>query len=603
MTSMSPVNGSANMAAASPVRDAVSPRQAASPKTVAFELLFANASEYRARLPMRVQIYPHDATESIVTTVKNFYGIYSDRHRPKGISFEDKDGNTLIARYENFSNGMVVYVRVFDEYSAETPAYDQQGYQAPVPGAPSYSPDAYGGQAIQSATHDTGRPISRTSRRRSRSPIGMGEQRDASTGSNGQKRRSRPAKNPSSLSQADAYSDYSSDDGAHSTASGRMKEQLGNTDISVENIVEGGRRKRAKFESSELPLFAPPQMPAATSNPSVSPARRVEHHRPSLSLGYSGQNPFTNPRPIQASQTYNNMQHNNMYAPHTAEVRRHRNSVSMTGNGILPTPDPTVGSCVSEEDKDVALQLMRLGDMSNISHGRTSASTLDDTFSGKADAASSTGATSDSEGESEDEHPAQRRKLESGASQAIYQTTEARFMPPAGDAEDVDNKPKIKAPPKPKAVKNKTKTTKAPRPAGAPTVKKLPPVPGGPLSPASAASSRKPSIASANGLVPGEDDQPDLSSKPRCQRCRKSKKGCDRQRPCGRCRDAGLTADQCISEDEGNGRKGRYGRHMGVPIKTEEVLAPVGPPTLLPAAPITMPAIMSSPNKDKKRKR
>lgn len=250
MTSMSPVNGSANMAAASPVRDAVSPRQAASPKTVAFELLFANASEYRARLPMRVQIYPHDATESIVTTVKNFYGIYSDRHRPKGISFEDKDGNTLIARYENFSNGMVVYVRVFDEYSAETPAYDQQGYQAPVPGAPSYSPDAYGGQAIQSATHDTGRPISRTSRRRSRSPIGMGEQRDASTGSNGQKRRSRPAKNPSSLSQADAYSDYSSDDGAHSTASGRMKEQLGNTDISVENIVEGGRRKRAKFESS-----------------------------------------------------------------------------------------------------------------------------------------------------------------------------------------------------------------------------------------------------------------------------------------------------------------------------------------------------------------
>lgn len=343
-------------------------------------------------------------------------------------------------------------------------------------------------------------------------------------------------------------------------------------------------------------------MPAATSNPSVSPARRIEHHRPSLSFGYSGQNPFTNPRPIQASQAYNSMQ-TGMYAPHTADHRRHRNSLSMNGNGVLPTPDPTVGSCVSEEDKDVALQLMRLGDMSNISHGRTSASTLDDTFSGKADAASSTGATSDSESESEEEHPPQRRQKldEAGAARNIYQTTEARFVPPVSELDEIDGKPKIKAPPKPKSVKNKTKTPKAARPAGQPPIKKLPPVPGGPISPASAASSRKPSIASANGLVQGEDDSPDLSSKPRCQRCRKSKKGCDRQRPCGRCRDAGLSADQCISEDEGNGRKGRYGRHMGVPIKTEDVAAP-GPPTLLPAAPIAMPSIMLA-DKAKKRKR
>lgn len=248
---MSPVNGSANMAAAgSPVGDAVSPRQAPTPKTVAFELLFANASEYRARLPMRVQIYPHDATESIVTTVKNFYGIYSGPHRSKGISFEDKDGNTLIARYENFSNGMVVYVRVFDEYSVEPPAFEQQGYQASASGIPSYPTEAYNGQAMQSPSHDMARPSSRTSRRRSLSPNGLREQRSTSTGSNSHKRRSRPSKNASSLSQADAYSDYSSDDGANSTASGRTKEQLGNTDISVENIVEGGRRKRAKFESS-----------------------------------------------------------------------------------------------------------------------------------------------------------------------------------------------------------------------------------------------------------------------------------------------------------------------------------------------------------------
>ena len=62
-------------------------------------------------------------------------------------------------------------------------------------------------------------------------------------------------------------------------------------------------------------------------------------------------------------------------------------------------------------------------------------------------------------------------------------------------------------------------------------------------------------------------DEEDLSTKPRCQRCRKSKKGCDRQRPCQRCKDAGIGIEGCVSEDEGNGRKGRYGRHMGVAIK------------------------------------
>ncbi|KAI6893930.1 hypothetical protein KC334_g12476 [Hortaea werneckii] len=94
-----------------------------------------------------------------------------------------------------------------------------------------------------------------------------------------------------------------------------------------------------------------------------------------------------------------------------------------------------------------------------------------------------------------------------------------------------------------------------------------------PMSPSSLpAQSRKGSLASASTINfqhPLGLDEEDLSSKPRCQRCRKSKKGCDRQRPCGRCRDAGIGVEGCISEDEGNGRKGRYGRHMGVPIKRD----------------------------------
>jgi hypothetical protein len=297
--------------------------------------------------------------------------------------------------------------------------------------------------------------------------------------------------------------------------------------------------------------------------------------------------------------------------------------------GILPTPDPTVGSCMSEEDKDVAIQLMRLGEMSNISHGRTSASTLDDTFSGRADVSSSTGATSDEESDSEADYPpARRQKLDiTGASRAINQNADAhlKLLAESADisADDADYEDGVEdsaaieddmksIKPKPttkhKAVPSISKSSqlkapKIPRPVNNIKTKKLPAVAGGPMSPASMPPSRKQSVASTGNMAPpGEDDQPDLSTKPRCQRCRKSKKGCDRQRPCGRCRDAGLSADQCVSEDEGNGRKGRYGRHMGVPIKKEEVISAPPQPSLLPAAPIAAASAIVA-DKAKKRKR
>lgn len=368
-------------------------------------------------------------------------------------------------------------------------------------------------------------------------------------------------------------------------------------------------------------------MPAATSNPSVSPARRIEHYRPALPFAHPGQNPFTNPRPLQSPQSYSNgYSHIGMFATPVSDSRRHRGSIGYpSGPGILPTPDPTVGSCMSEEDKDVAIQLMRLGEMSNISHGRTSASTLDDTFSGKADAASSTGATSDADSDSEDELPPARRQklIVSGPSDKIYQTTESHFMLPGGGAaeasgDDADyedgadeslvehqsngTKSKMQKPHLP-SLKTGNLKMKTPKPSLGPKVKKSNSLSAGPMSPTSLPTqSRKPSIV--GGVVmpgqQGEDDQPDLSTKPRCQRCRKSKKGCDRQRPCGRCRDAGLNADQCLSEDEGNGRKGRYGRHMGVPVKTVDT---PGQPTLLPAAPITTPMAPPANDKNKKRKR
>lgn len=106
--------------------------------------------------------------------------------------------------------------------------------------------------------------------------------------------------------------------------------------------------------------------------------------------------------------------------------------------------------------------------------------------------------------------------------------------------------------------------------------------PSYPISPASPPASRNPSVSASvssgrtsNAQPNSTPDagistplSPDQSAslavgvevdelRPRCQRCRKSKKGCDRQRPCRRCQDAGVPADQCVSEDEAGTRRGR----------------------------------------------
>ena len=238
------------------------------PKNVAFELHFDGAPSMRGRLPMRVQIFPHDTTESIVTTVKNFYGLYDGA--AQGVSFEDQHGATLIASYENFVNNMVVYVRVTAEY-AQAAAQPRPEYPAPwdnslastspqrtsdptdpalqMPppqaGTPGAAPSAYGPMPLS-------RPGSRVSRRQSQSP-NLGAGRSASA----QKARSRSGAKGSFTADGeehnDAHNGYSSSDcGAGSVTSSRKarSEQLASAEISVENIVEGGRRKKPKFSSS-----------------------------------------------------------------------------------------------------------------------------------------------------------------------------------------------------------------------------------------------------------------------------------------------------------------------------------------------------------------
>lgn len=366
----------------------------------------------------------------------------------------------------------------------------------------------------------------------------------------------------------------------------------------------------------------PPQVPLTTSSSSISPQRR--------STGVEGPSPLAQPiqrtfayptQPMYSPQSYSNSDKYSGFLPpgsigqplsNTQEHGhrlRDRSNPQPFGNtynsrggtrsgGILPTPDPTIASCISDED--VARQLIALG--SNYSHGRTSTSTLDDALSGVADVASSTGATSDSEDDTSDDtnnHQVQNGRFFSDTRQTPkplkshgsetddvdedYENDDQEMLAKS-DGEDYDG-----GLPKAKSIKTKSlstssskhrhsknassskvaKTNKS-RPSVAskkpkPTTNgqmKAPALPSG-----SPSQSRKTSSSTLNFQHQLAADEEDLSSKPRCQRCRKSKKGCDRQRPCQRCKDAGIGIEGCVSEEEGNGRKGRYGRHMGVPVK------------------------------------
>ncbi len=233
------------------------------PKNVTFELLFDGETQYRARLPMRVQIFPHDTTDSIVTTVKNFYGLYEGA--TKGVSFEDERGNTLIARYENFRNQMVIYVRVIPDYSQSSLSHGQPGCNSASP----ISANRVGHQLeeppqmlpphpaqILSYGQPNSRPVSRVANKRSVSP--RSKSRRSESAHKGYGRSCIKSREPSAHGtlddiNSDAINGYSSGDGGACSVTSSRKarsEQLASAEISLDNILEGGRRKRAKFESS-----------------------------------------------------------------------------------------------------------------------------------------------------------------------------------------------------------------------------------------------------------------------------------------------------------------------------------------------------------------
>ena len=210
-------------------------------KHVVFQLIDPEDPRIQARLPMRVMISQHDNTESIVTTVKNFYGLYEF-----GVSFENKDGMIIIAAYDNFENDMIVYVRTVApppttvvETARDSVSPKKPSLGAPFEMRPTLAPLA----------HSPSRSAARSAGARSLSPQSDIGRRSASAAPGGRPRPHKmKSKDNSMYGEVDGYS--SGDNGGGSVASSRRsKAEQVNAEISVENIVEGGRRQRA-FESS-----------------------------------------------------------------------------------------------------------------------------------------------------------------------------------------------------------------------------------------------------------------------------------------------------------------------------------------------------------------
>ncbi|KAK3987370.1 hypothetical protein QBC44DRAFT_121497 [Cladorrhinum sp. PSN332] len=94
-----------------PHEEATDSSQTGPTKIVVFKLALDEPGQFTLREPLAAKIYPHDTIESIISTVKQgFYGIYGQR-TVGDLSFVDDQGNPVVAEYENFRDGMDIYVR------------------------------------------------------------------------------------------------------------------------------------------------------------------------------------------------------------------------------------------------------------------------------------------------------------------------------------------------------------------------------------------------------------------------------------------------------------------------------------------------------------
>ena len=221
-------------------------------KSVSFELLLDEGSKTRARIPLRVKVNPHDTTESIIATVKNFYGIYDGN----GVSFEDAQGNTLIASFDNVAHNATVYVRSVLGPSQPASHHSFGHYSMPANNEPQRQPSL--GEPFQmlpphmrEQSHSPSRSSSRLARKRSASPTQNRGRRSAS--------QQKPApfsamsRGSSATGSHLEHDGYSDSEAGRSSISGSRKtksEQLVSSEITTANVLQDGRRGHTIFDSS-----------------------------------------------------------------------------------------------------------------------------------------------------------------------------------------------------------------------------------------------------------------------------------------------------------------------------------------------------------------
>lgn len=188
--------------------------------------------------PKTFYIRPHDTTDSIMDTVKHLFGM--SRQYDLGISLEDADGLSFIPSYENFLDGMPVYVRIEDSLRSNLV------YRHP------YNLRQSQGMSNRSSAFPTSRSVS---------PQSNGRRSTSATVMQLYGGRGRSLKRSALHLDSDAEQEMIQQDGLwyrlpHQSLLPEDEEEprtkaasVASADISVENIVEGSRRKRPKFSS------------------------------------------------------------------------------------------------------------------------------------------------------------------------------------------------------------------------------------------------------------------------------------------------------------------------------------------------------------------
>jgi hypothetical protein len=205
-------------------------------KAVSFRLRDSHSSE-----PKTFYIRPHDTTDSIMDTVKHLFGL--SRAYDLGISLEDADGLSFIPSHENFTDGMTVFVRIDENLPqfAHRHSYNLRQSQGP-----------------NGTLRSSGYPVSRSA-----SPNSRGRRSVSATAMQTSNGRHRPLKRSAMYQDAenDGPPEFFQHDGfwyslPHQSLLPDDDEEprtkaasVASADISVENIVEGSRRKRPKFSS------------------------------------------------------------------------------------------------------------------------------------------------------------------------------------------------------------------------------------------------------------------------------------------------------------------------------------------------------------------